>query len=97
MLLPQCEFKHIKCSLLVFMKVPFVPVLNSRLLEYCGENNACVGAERKNEVADIADTLKKLHLYPVATSGKSEQCLSIQIFVLNCSLMSKTRLLNDCV
>ncbi|XP_078384845.1 putative helicase MOV-10 [Oculina patagonica] len=45
----------------------------TRLLEYCSENNACIRAERKNEIEDIADTLKKLHLYPVATSEAEDQ------------------------
>ncbi|PFX17671.1 putative helicase MOV-10 [Stylophora pistillata] len=35
----------------------------TRLLEYCNENDACVGAERNNEAANIANVLRKLHLY----------------------------------
>ena len=34
-------------------------VMNSRLLEYCTENDACIGVKGKNEVGNIAETLKK--------------------------------------
>ena len=44
--------------------------MNCRLLEYCTENNACIGVKGKNEVGNIAETLKKLNLYSVATSGE---------------------------
>ena len=49
---------------------PHWSVMNSRLLEYCTENDACIGVKGKNEVGNIAETLKKLNLYSVATSGK---------------------------
>lgn len=52
------------------MRVLFLTVMNSRLLEYCTENDACIGVKRKNEVGDIAETLKKLNLYSMATSGE---------------------------
>ena len=45
-------------------------VLNSRLLEYCTENDACIGVKGKNEVGNIAEALKKLNLYSVSTSGE---------------------------
>ena len=45
-------------------------VMNSRLLEYCSENDACIGVKGKNEVGNIAETLKKLNLYSVSTSGE---------------------------
>lgn len=50
--------------------------MNSRLLEYCTENDACIGVKGKNEVGDIADTLKKLNLYSVGTSEADESDIS---------------------
>ena len=57
-------------SLYTALAGPYQSVMNSRLLEYCTENEACIGVKGKNEVGNIAETLKKLNLYSVATSGK---------------------------
>lgn len=45
----------------------------TRLLEYCNQNKAWVGAERKNEVENIANVLRKLHLYPVEYQSSEAQ------------------------
>ena len=71
-LLCRFEFGNLfhYCSSYTTLVGPYRSVMNSRLLEYCTENNACIGVKGKNEVGNIAETLKKLNLYSVATSGK---------------------------
>jgi len=48
----------------------------TRLLDYCTENDACIGVKGKNEVGNIAETLKKLNLYSVTTSEADDSDIS---------------------
>ena len=44
----------------------------TRFLEYCNKNNGSMAIERKDEVENIVDILRRLDLCPAASSGISE-------------------------